>query len=57
MSTVTKHLPSAAPGKSDGKKSQMSRSKLIELLNEDLAREYQARRKEKLPISALPGLD
>jgi bacterioferritin len=41
MSAVTKHMPSA-PSKADGKKQQVSRSELIELLNEDLAREYQA---------------
>jgi bacterioferritin len=43
MSTVSKHMASSsAPATSDGKKSHISRSRLIDLLNEDLAREYQA---------------
>ncbi len=34
--------PSATPAKTDGMASGLSREKLIDLLNEDLAREYQA---------------
>ncbi len=48
MSAATKNI-ATAPGKSspapshqDGKRGAISRSELIELLNEDLAREYQA---------------
>ncbi len=40
ISTHTK--PSAAPAKSNGAATGMTRQKLIDLLNKDLAREYQA---------------
>jgi bacterioferritin len=39
---ATQDKPSAAPAKSNGTATEMSRKKLIDLLNEDLAREYQA---------------
>jgi bacterioferritin len=39
---ATQTKPSATPAKSNGAESGMSRDKLIDLLNEDLAREYQA---------------
>src|ERR1700722_20047557 len=39
---ATQTKPSAAPAKSNGAESGMSRDKLIDLLNEDLAREHQA---------------
>jgi bacterioferritin len=39
---ATQPKPSAAPAKSNGGVSEMSRERLIDLLNEDLAREYQA---------------
>ena len=39
---ATQDKPAAAPSKSNGESSGVSREKLIELLNEDLAREYQA---------------
>jgi bacterioferritin len=42
MTTATKRTPSTAPEGTDGKKRRISRSELIDLLNEDLAREYQA---------------
>jgi bacterioferritin len=38
----TQAKPSAAPAKSNGAATGVTREKLIELLNEDLAREYQA---------------
>jgi len=40
ISTQTK--PSTAPAKSNGAATGVTREKLIDLLNEDLAREYQA---------------
>src|SRR5580698_3701273 len=39
---ATQNKPSAAPAKSNGAATGVTREKLIELLNEDLAREYQA---------------
>jgi len=39
---ATQTKPSAAPATSNGAESSMTRDRLIELLNEDLAREYQA---------------
>jgi bacterioferritin len=39
---TTQPKPVATPGKADGARSGLNREKLIELLNEDLAREYQA---------------
>ena len=41
-SVATQDKPSAAPATRNGTVSNMSREKLIDLLNEDLAREYQA---------------
>lgn len=43
MNRISTHTrPSAAPAKSNGAATGVTREKLIDLLNEDLAREYQA---------------
>jgi bacterioferritin len=42
MNVSTQPRPRVEPGKKDGSSSGLSRQKLIDLLNEDLAREYQA---------------
>jgi bacterioferritin len=42
MNVSTQPRPKTEPSKKDGSSSGLSRQKLIDLLNEDLAREYQA---------------